>query len=91
MDDLLTRLKDQRITTFNAQMDVREQAAKEIERLREYQNKIEEAEGRCCPEDYGFEEYISVLNRQIAETRKWTGLADYDSPIVDSANNRRMK
>lgn len=31
--DLVERLKDQRITGFNAQMQVREEAAKEIERL----------------------------------------------------------
>lgn len=33
-DDLLARLNDQRITRFNAQMRVREDAAAEIKRLR---------------------------------------------------------
>jgi hypothetical protein len=27
----------------------------------------EEAEARCCPEDYGFEEYIGVLERRVGE------------------------
>ena len=38
----------------------------ELERLREFQNKIEEAEARCCPEDVGFEEWIGVLKKRLA-------------------------
>jgi hypothetical protein len=39
-------------------------ASSELERLREFQLKTEEAEARCCPEDVGFEEWIGVLSKR---------------------------
>ena len=38
----------------------------ELESLRVFQRKIEEAEARCCPEDVGFEEYIAALKKRLA-------------------------
>jgi hypothetical protein len=32
--------------------------------LRALQSALEEAEGRCCPEDFGFEEWIGVLKKR---------------------------
>ena len=40
----------------------------ELERLREFQAKVEEAEARCCPEDVGFEEWIGELERRLGGT-----------------------
>lgn len=39
----------------------------DLERLREFQRDVEEAEGRCCPEDVGFEEWIGILQKRLAE------------------------
>jgi hypothetical protein len=44
-------------------------ASGELERLRAFQSKVEEAEARCCPEDVGFEEWIGILAKRPANAR----------------------
>lgn len=43
----------------------------ELERLRAYQRTVEESEGRCCPEDVGFEEWIGILTSKLKESYSW--------------------
>lgn len=59
--DILKHLKDRINVPEAAQA-----ASGELERLREYQAKVQEAEGRVCPEDVGFEEYIRHLLAKLA-------------------------
>lgn len=40
---------------------------RELERLRDFQRKVEESEANCCPEDVGFEEWIGILTKRLAD------------------------
>jgi hypothetical protein len=37
-----------------------------LERAEDHMRRVEEAEARCCPEDFGFEEYIRHLLAKLA-------------------------
>jgi hypothetical protein len=47
-------------------------AGRELERLREFQSRVEEAEARCCPEDVGFEEWIGILQKRLSTANSAT-------------------
>lgn len=61
---------DQEPLDLAAAMALLREARAEVAALREAQTAKEEAEGRCCPEDVGFEEWISVLKQQNAALRE---------------------
>jgi hypothetical protein len=63
----------------------------EVERLKERENKWQEAEASVCPEDFGVVEYIGSLKRKLALAEKVIDEVDRLYCCVGEINNHYDK
>ena len=88
--------RGQRIAVLEAQLA---EAKRQLAWYRKELSDMQEREAKCCPEDYGFDEYLAVLTKRIAvlETYLWEcpdcgfpncgeDVPAYSCPICKEAN-----